>query len=233
LLSYVRSTRENLADNTPGHDIFYYLQWLHSLAREGYPSRLSAESLKKRALVNLANPFLFFSLYTYLKTYLWSGENQRALPMLRLGALSYLPSLRMVLAPFGPEYHCEQFFRHRQRVFALDVSVGDGVMGFNWWGVGLKTSGLIRFAECVTDFRFNLWEQPSMWLSGAAPIETREGIGGSLTVSSFLPISSRHGTLGLLFDIGYKTSGYLEGQKLYRGAILRFGVSYLTTLGGV
>lgn len=63
----------------------------------------------------------------------------------------------------------------------------------------------------------------SVPLRGETVEKTRQGLGGAISGGFFYKLTDSPMKMGLAADIGYKTAGYLEGEKLGRGVIFSCG----------
>jgi len=95
----------------PLNDPEGYVWFLNRYSGFDDPDNLQMDiaDLQKKNLVNLVNPYVWYSLYAQLVSYLYSGHTTIRLPMIHLGKVNYLPNLRMSFTPFGPQYHLENY----------------------------------------------------------------------------------------------------------------------------
>lgn len=211
-----------------GNDILSFLMAIN--AHEGYPNeedcRLTLDDLTKYALINILNPFQYFSLYAYFSGYLWSGKENGALPMINIWNVKYLPSFRLGLTPFGPEFYLENFIVFTKRIINLYFRYGEPTF-HKFYGLGLKAIDLIHNQKLSVNARLDIWHQPSILLGGESAEAAKAGLGGALFGTVFYRISRAASSIHLRVQIGYKTPGFLEGEKLGRGFIGRIGISFL------
>ncbi len=210
----------------PGNDITNYLRNLNSL--EGYhsrsPYRLTLEDLSSQLLVNLLNPTLFWAVYTYLVPYLYHGEHECELPMVRFGQVGYLPSFRLGLSPFGSEVIFENLIIHSGRV--MNVFFRYGIPAFHQFGgLGIAVDNLASRKYITFSPRAELWHQPALLLGGQNVRTGRSGWGGGLWGTIRYRVARRNPAPELALEIGYKTDGFVEGEQLRRGFTLRLGLS--------
>ena len=210
------------------NDILRFLSAIN--AHEGYPNeedyRLTLDDLTNYALINLLNPFQYFSLYTYFSGYLWSGNENYTLPMIKIWNVKYLPSFRLGLAPFGSEFYLENFIVFTKRIINLYFRYGEPTF-HKFYGLGLKAIDLIHNQKLSVNARFDIWHQPSILLGGESAETVKAELGGALFGTIFYRISRADSSIHLRVQIGYKTPGFLEGEKLGKGFIGRIGISFL------
>jgi hypothetical protein len=69
------------------------------------------------------------------------------------------------------------------------------------------------------------WQQPAMELSeGFSTFWTEKGFGGRVLGEISLHTKSEF-PIGLYSQFGYKTTGFIEGEQLDKGMVLRLGLS--------
>jgi len=186
---------------------------------------MNPEDLKNRNMINLANPFLFYALYTQLKTYIWDGNLSSKLPMFRIKGIDYLPSFRMGLAPFGPEYHLENYFRAKNSVFLIDLRIGDNTFYKSWGGVGLFAQNLYENKRFSLDAKLDIWKQPEIEIGGVDSIALKGvGLGGAFSIRGYYDFTSSQYPVSAILELGYKTPGFLEGYALDSSPIIMFGI---------
>ena len=224
---YILRTKQRLR-GSEGNDILNFLRAIN--ANEGYPQeeyyRLSLDDLAKHALINILNPFQYFSIYTYFYKYLLSGEENCILPMINIWNMKYLPSFRLGLTPFGSEFYFENFIVYSEKIINLYFRYGEPTF-HKYWGLGLKVINLIHNQKLSIDGRLDIWDQPSILLGGETITSARGGLGGALFGTLFYKISRSDSFIRLIVQIGYKTPGFLEGEKLGKGFTGRIGISFL------
>ena len=226
LTAYILSTS---TDSPSGSDILNFLRNMNG--KHGYLRfdryKLKISKLKKQVLINFANPYQFFALYTYFKTCLWSAERESTFPMINW-KVKYLPAFRLGLTPFGSEYYFENFLVHSGRAMNLSVRYGDPTF-HRFWGLGFRGYNLLTHKKLSVHASGDLWNQPSLSLGGIrTATETKKGFGGAASVTAFFPVTRRFSSLQLTGQIGYKTAGFLEGERLSGGMIGRFGLSFVS-----
>jgi len=185
-----------------------------------YP--LSHEELAKRSLVNFLNTYHFFAIYTYAKEYLLEGKESFDLPMIPVGQIKWLPAVRFGLSPFGTEFILENDFLKGDHYLKLGFRKGDGKLA-NYWGLGINLITRIN-DQLQLEGIYNFWNQPSLNLGGTQIFNTKGGSGTNISMA--LNYHFKKSPTGIYTQIGYKTPGYLEGERLNKGLILRLGLSF-------
>ncbi|MEJ2567403.1 MAG: hypothetical protein P8Z50_00760 [candidate division WOR-3 bacterium] len=207
-LVYFQTTRED----TLHHDVAQYLRLLNDHA--GYSDLgnllMDAEDIKNRNIINLADPFLFYALYTQLKTYIWDGNLPGKLPMISIKGIDYLPSFRMGLAPFGPEYHLENYFRLKNKVLLLDLRIGDPTFYKSWGGIGLFAHNVYENKRFSLDVKFDIWKQPGIEIGGEDSITLKGGgLSGAFSIRGYYDFTSSQYPISAILELGYKSPGIL------------------------
>ncbi len=224
---YIEDLSENQGTYNSGDDMTQYLILINRHA--GYSDvnnlLMDAENLKNRIMTNLADPFLFYALYAQLKTYIWDGNHSTKLPMFRIKGIDYLPSFRMVLAPFGPEYHLENYFRAKNTVFLLDFRIGDNTFYKSWGGIGLFVQNLYENKRFSPDAKLDIWKQPEIEIGGEDSITLKGGgLGGAFSLRGHYDFTSSQYPVSAILELGYKSPGFLEGYALDSSPIIMLGI---------
>ncbi len=212
--------RTNRADNiSSSNDVNNYVRSLNEYYgftdESGYV--LTTNNLANRSIVNIFNTFHLFSLYTYFKVYAFDGDQELVTPMMKLGKVNWLPSFRFGLTPFGSEYIVENFFKTDRSFIETSVRIGDNKLD-EFYGGGVSYHTELRKNLKITAYT-DIWFQPSMQLGGTETRMTKEGIGGRV-VGEVNWYKNNSAPLGFFAQVGYKTAGYIEGEKLDQGFIL-------------
>ncbi|MBU0983453.1 MAG: hypothetical protein KKA42_06260 [candidate division Zixibacteria bacterium] len=228
MYDYVRSTGDPLGEGRDDRDPAEYLYWLNTkagVADLDNPAMRVSE-LKSRSTINLVNPFLVFSIYSQLKTYLWDGNTVTSMPMIHVGHVGYLPALRLSLTPFGPQYHLENYVRHGSRVTLVDLHLGDNTFYDSWGGVGLQIQNAFQKDRLSLDIDCNAWKQPGVELTRNGSGVVGDGIGGAVAVTAHYDLSRVANPLTAAVQVGYKSAGFLEGHDLDASPIISIGFGY-------
>jgi hypothetical protein len=224
---YILRTKYGLRGEA-GNDVLSYLRNINAF--EGYPGennyRLTVDDLAGHIWIDFFSPFQYYSLFTYFVTYLWEGKERSPFPMIDLLGMKYLPSFRLGLTPFGSEFYWENFLVQENKVFNIYFRYGDPTF-HRFWGCGAEAVNLIQNRRYSLTTRVDVWHQPSLFLGGKVLKQTRGGWGGALMATLFFKIFKDNPLCSLVAQVGYKSSGYLEGEKLGRGFMVRAGLSFL------
>ena len=223
-----------------GNDLSQYLFYLNAT----YPdAHMSCRALRNRSLLNLLDPFLFYSIYTG-STYQSFGMPTARAPMIDLGFAKYLPALRFALTPFGGQYYLENFFLKNSIPTYLYLKWGQH--GANtYYGFGIENRNIINWENASLGVKIDLWHQPNvLFKQGALSVDeigelpkdalipmiypesvlTEKKFGAAVAVTGTYGIANSPAFLNL--ELGYKTKGYLPGEALRESLILRGGFSF-------
>jgi hypothetical protein len=223
MFSYIQTAEDlTLPDNDPRG----YVKLINRFAGRADFDNLIMDvaDLKSRNRVNLINPFMLLSFYSILKTYIWDGDPSAGIPMIKFKGVGYLPSLRMGLTPFGPEYHLENYFRTEDRMFLVDLRLGDRSFHKNWGGIGLFVKDLYRSRDLSLDLNLNIWSQPEIGLESTPAVYKGGGVGGALSIRTHYDFSFLDLPAAVILELGYKSSGFLEGYVLDSSPIFMVGL---------
>lgn len=226
LSGYILRTRFSSGESA-GNDIRNYLRELNALEghREQQDYRLTLESLSIQSAIGFLDPTVLWALYAFSVPYLLRGQDQAPLPILRFGRFEYLPSMRLGLTPFGSVVHLENLFVAAGRL--LNVHVRYGIPAFHHFGgFGVSYDHIDVHRNIMLGSRIELWHQPPLLLGGRTARTKAKGLGGGLWADVRYRFSSIDLAPALYLRIGYKTDGFLEGEPLNRGFVMRFGVGF-------
>ena len=220
-----RSDRKNHGDLS-GNDIESYLK-IHRIL---FPEQdLSLGSLSKWAFLNLLDPMTFYSCYAYF--YYIKGGQPLMMPMLNLKEdLYYLPNIKVGFAPYAPEAYFENFILYQDLPIYFYIKGGK-----RSFGIGGVYDYLLFGSWGHLGFKFDLWNQGHFMSTltmeqierpfppPLPEILSKRAFGGALSLRG----SFRFGEEKALFaEVGGKTSGYLPGYGLEKGAVVRIGLQF-------
>ncbi len=210
--------------SSPANDVLNYLTLLNQTRFVREPLELSR--LKRQAAINLLSPFSAFALYGLIVGNIWSGNNEVSIPAVGVaGGRYYLPEVRLVLAPYGPEVSVDNLFSRSGRVWAVSLrrgietrqaAVGTTLSVRDGWRLGRLTLGPF----------LSMWDQPAMAHGGATSVRTSSGLGAAATMTASIDPGTR-ASFYFWSQLGYKTDGFLEGEPLARGVLLHAGLKFV------
>jgi hypothetical protein len=220
-LRYIRSVSPRSA---PGHDIASFLEDFNEDCDPPSCEPLAASTLKRRALLMLADPMLAYCAYGWAVSYLFRGETTVAAPMIPLGRdVRYLPALRFEMTPYGTEWSTDHYLVRGERLTSVSLRVGE-TGGATAWGLGVRASDIVRSSRVRAGLQGDLWRQPEL---DATPNAQRLAVGGlaAVTVHVSLARTGRAARMGLLLHGGYKSDGFVRGERLHAGPVARVGLT--------
>lgn len=198
-----------------GHDVGDFRSVYNDLARTAGEKTLSARTLRRRALVSFANPMIAYSYYSTFVSYVWGGHTTAPVPMIHLGDTRYLPMAHFHLTSFGTEFVIDNVFVRHGRI--MDVTLGAGqTIGARTWSVGLQTTRIRSIGGWNIDGAATLWHRPE-W-------------GEELQATAYREVAQRgRHALAVVVQGGWKTDGYMPGDRLHEGVIVRVGAALTPT----
>jgi hypothetical protein len=208
-LSYVYDTDDDGED--PGHDVADFLATYNALALGSGAELLSARTLKRQALASLANPMLGYAAWS-IGRYLATGAEDSAIPALSFGGVRYVPLMRYRLTPFGTEWAIVNELGGRMRPTQVEVRVGRAP-NERPWGVGVRHREIPAWREWTIDLGVAAWRQSEM--------------GGSVSgrfQRPIVPVWFSTDRATLIVDVGVKSDGFLPGEPLAAGPVIRAGI---------
>jgi hypothetical protein len=221
-LSYVLSTDEA---EEPGQDVADFLHAYNDMAAAVGASPLTTRTLRREALVGLANPMLAYSVYGIAR-YVWDGSTNMPVPMASIAGVRYLPMFRYRLAPYGTEWSLVNELGGRVRPMQIELRVGRAPSATPW-GIRVRQRQIALWRGWRADGAVDVWRQPPLANSGFDLSKTDTRIGGEFRARferALSPVSSSVHRPTLVIDAGIKTSGFVAGEPLRGGLVLRAGV---------
>jgi hypothetical protein len=223
-LSYVRSTNDDLDRESPGHDVASFIETYNEAATAVGAPTLAPRSLRRTALVSLANPMVAFAAYGIVR-HVWNGASDVRVPGIAIGNVRWLPLARYQLAPYGPEVAVTNQLTGARWPTRVEVRVGRAPAA-RPWGVGVERQRIAVWRSWRFDAAMEFWRQPEV-AARAERITSRARTGLEIRTRAERPLiptwfSTRR--LSVIVDVAAKTSGFVPGQPLARGVSLRLGV---------
>lgn len=213
----------------PRNDIRSFLAHLDQYERfpgAGFAeNHLDLHDLRRLVLVQAVNPYLALTLYAFAVHYLWRGEPTYELPAFHVRGIRYLPAIQMGLTPFGVEYFFENLLARDGTLLKVYARYGDGPPGASAGG-GLHATCLLCSGPLNLDLHLDVWAQPNVALDEQDLNALGRSAGGSVQATLFYRIRRPQPSLYLVGQVGYKTRGFLPGEYLDEGVLLRIGLSF-------
>jgi hypothetical protein len=226
-ITYIQDTKEDLFDGTTDNDIRAYTRIINAQAVYTEPDniKMSVKDLKSKMMINAVNPFLFYSLYSMIKTYLWDGNQSNEVPMISFGDVKYLPSLRAGFTPFGIEYHLDNYIILKNITSLIDIRYGDKTFYNTWGGVGIYVQNIKRLTRFSFDVNLNIWKQPGLKFGNDKAELKGNGIGGAFSIRGYYDFPNTEIPVSAILELGYKSIGFQEGYSLDSSPILALGLA--------
>jgi hypothetical protein len=220
--AYVRGTDDE--GEEPGHDVFDFLESYNELASGVGASTLSVRTLKRQALVSLANPMLAYAAWG-IGRYLATGATGVAVPMLTIAGVRYLPLFRYRLTPFGTEWALVNELGGRVRPTQIELRFGRAVDA-RPWAIAVQQRQLPAWRQWTMDLGGAVWRQPKFAESADEPFPPPTRFGVQVRGRVERPLIPWFGTTRatLIVDVGVKSAGYVPGEPLGGGVIARAGL---------
>jgi hypothetical protein len=215
-----------------GQDISSYLYSLNLLyTREEY----RREQLEDVSLLNYLDPCLYLSAYGWVR-HLLIGEEFEIPAFVSIGKANVIPGFKAGLTPFGPESFLELFIKLNSATHFIYLREGSHPEN-SMTGFGYHCKNIWNYKSLNLGLRLDFWSQPKLItkpIKGvpfyeieryslnrpAYPYSIQDkrclGLLGSCLVSLVTPSEAL-----LELELGYKTEGYVPGQILKEGLVLR------------
>jgi len=220
-LLYIRSVSPR---SEPGHDVAAFLGDFGAGCNPPICSPIESSSLKRRALFVLADPMLAVSAYTFAAEYVVRGAAISRVPMIPLTrGTSYLPVVGFSMTPYGTEWTTDHYVRASGQLTKISVRVGD-TGAAHAWGAGVHASDLVRRGPVAVGFSGDVWRQPPIDTSTATATLETGGLAAATTRIRFGD-RQRPRRVGFVGEFGYKSDGFMRGERLRSGPLLRVGLT--------
>jgi len=227
-ISYTLSASPTSAQ---GHDIADYLDEFH-IACVAPCSPLTRNYVQRRSLLGLADPLVYYSVYGFAVSYIGNGSTTGPMPLIPLGrGMRVLPSLGYALAPYGGEYTVRAAFQseHRaqqggMRLANIAVRIGN-TGGSSTWGVDGRALDVARLRGLRIGIAANVWRQPHLL---ADQTSDALHVGGGIVGTTIVPFPRAlrsQWSEGIYVSAGYKSQGFVPGEQLAGGAVVRAGIT--------
>jgi hypothetical protein len=220
-LLYIRSVSPQ---SEPGHDVAAFLNDFNDGCFPPACTPLESQSLKRRALLMLADPMLAFSAYAFAAAYLVQGRPSSPVPMIPLPhGYGYLPAVGFAMTPYGTEWTTNHYIRAGSRLTKVSVRFGDTGTA-RAWGIGVRANHVVGRKRVAVDLGGDIWRQPPLDAPTPTAVPATGGLAAA-TVRLALGHAQSAQRVGLLGEVGYKSGGFVPGERLNAGAIVRVGVA--------
>lgn len=206
------------------NDIYSYVDQINNLYTD---ANLSVEKLKTLAILDMGLDPMNIASVLSIGNYIARGKEYTDMLWIKFGEkVKWIPSLKMNLAPFGPELNYQNFLKFDKSMLQLDVhhAVGGYVESM---GLDIKALNLLfgQKKKLAVDGVMSLWNQPEISFRKGNGFETFSGIGGSGQVNiSYKLLKNRNAFVQ--GTIGYKSKGYQEGLSLDADLIYKIGFAF-------
>jgi hypothetical protein len=222
---YIRHTPDE--DVAAGHDVADFIRLYNDMAEVVGADPLAIDTVRHQNWINLANPMVASAAFA-IGRYLVTGSDETGVFALPLGAWRVMPAARYRLTPFGPEWEVTS---------DVGVNSRDGQVAFRVGRAPLTRPWGIMLALPAVDVRHwrvelggDLWRQPPLAL-GARPDFGLAAIGEDLEWGGAVrgriespPVHWERWPATIVVEAGVKSSGFVKGDPLDGGLVLRAGV---------
>ena len=213
-----------------GHDVADYLERFEEACTSPCVA-LTRKYVQRRALLALGDPLLYYAIYGFAASYIGAGNTTAPLPLVPVGGgVKVLPSVGFALAPYGTEWSVRNAFQKGlraegkgRRVHGVTLRIGN-TGATTTWGVSVRAADVLRIRGLRVDTAVDLWRQPPLLADRTSdPLHT----GGGTTATVVVPLPPRlrsQWVSGIHVTAGYKSEGYVPGEQLSGGFVLRAGL---------
>jgi len=217
--------------SSEGHDVADFLDAFEK-ACIAPCSPLTRNYVQRRALLALVDPLLFYSMYGLAVSYIGNGSTTGPMPLIPVGGgVRLMPSLGYALAPYGAEWSLRTSFNHERRaqrearrITGITLRVGN-TGASSAWGLSTRAADVLRVRNLRIGVAVDVWRQPEL-LADRTSDPLHMGAGAVATVVVPVPrILRSRWTEGIQISAGYKSEGFVPGEQLSGGAVVRAGIA--------
>lgn len=205
--NYIFNTKRR--GNGPGHDIAGYILQINDMYQAPH---LGRDKLREYAYLDLIDPMLYFSIYSYVM------NEAIEVPMLKFGSVEYLPALRAVLTPYGPERRLVNHLRFDGKYVRLTVGYGNNKK-FTSQYIGAKGYKLYKMGSFDVGAELAVWNQPELLTRTPLNESTRLGAMGEVFAGGDV-----YNKVSLHGAISAKSKGFVPGRPLRANLGFRIGL---------
>jgi hypothetical protein len=215
--NYILGTPDD--HTSAGNDVQAYVNEVN--AWYGSTNAITKRKLRGQTIWDLLDPTLYFSLYSIGK-YIFEATDSAPLYMFNIQGYKYLPTPRLILAPWGSEFALQNHvLTPKQELWQVNIHYGKNSF-ITSYGVDLFTRSIWRYKEIVFGNKLYLWRQPQfLKTNSAANAKNRLGIADFVSAEYKF---ARHWYA--LAELGYKTAGFIQGNPLNSSVVWRLGIKY-------
>ena len=224
---YIQNTGDE--PELPGHDVSDFLNIYNITAELVDAETLTPRTLRRQSFLNLADPMLASAAFSVAR-YLATGNLDGPVFQIRLGPVRVMPGMKYRLTPFGTEWAITSDVASSGHAGYVGVRVGRAPLT-SPWGLSAGYAG-VRLKSWHIDVELEGWRQPPLALGGqpdfglgfiGADLEW----GGQVRARAASPIVTFWGSqtpITLIVDAGLKSVGFVPGEPLGAGLVLRAGL---------
>ncbi|OJJ22040.1 hypothetical protein BKI52_08355 [marine bacterium AO1-C] len=171
------------------------------------------------------DPLNYYALKSIFWDYVWSGQYSKKINLIPLGpTLHYLPKASFNFAPYGVEINLQNYLKHKRQLYALNISHTDGTFE-NAWRLSAQAWNLTLTNRISFNLAGEIWQQPEISFYKENNLLTTKGFGGAIVATTYYDLIKQDHQWGLVLQLGYKSKGFMKGEILDNGVIIRGGIS--------
>lgn len=208
---YTHLSKDKIDGNITGHDINDYVIKMQRFYDENY---INKRDVKRAAILDYFDPFLYFSAYAYLV------NESFEIPMINCGNFDYLPAARAIFAPYGLEYSLINHIRVKDKYFQVHARYGNQYKHKSY-SIGVKSNYVFKLQELEIGGEFVYWNQPELFSDSSKQEKSIQG--GLVSIDNKYRLNSN---FSITASAGYKTKGFIESRPYDKSFIARIGLEY-------
>ncbi len=190
-------------------------------------NKLSLEKLRLYGIFSLIlDPMNYYAFNSIFNGYIYNGRASSDIYLIPLSEnFKYLPKAGFNLAPYGVEISLQNYFKYNAQLYSFDISHTDGTLE-SAWRLSANGWNILKFDKFSFNFEGQMWYQPRIEFYKKDILKYSEGMGAMLLTTIYYDFIDTGKRFGVVFQTGYKSRGFVKGEILDKGLILRGGLSF-------
>lgn len=213
---YIFGSVDSSFDNT-SNDVNAYVQEVNAWYGN---QQLTKNKLRNYAIWDLLDFNLYQSIYS-IGMYLVVGSPNIDMLMLNIKNYKYLPTPRLLLTPYGPEFQLQNYVvTPSDKLLQINLRYGNN-SDIQSYGIDFFMRPIYVYEDLTLYNKLYLWYQPKFLTQNTAV-----GVKKSLGLAEFLSADYKlYKAFSAFAELGYKTAGYIQGNPLGNSWVWRLGIS--------
>ncbi len=210
-------------------DIAHYKYLINEILYKNRSKKIDNTKLLTYGIIGiLGDPLNYYSFYNIFKSYLFDGKTSFRIPWIPIYEVKYLPKVRFGLTPYGVELFINTYLAYEDTVYAFIIGTTDGTFEPSW-RIQTKIWNILITKDTSIDIDAQIWMQPKIEFFVNNILQKSQGFGYAFFITydydNFIS-----NILGITFQLGYKSAGFIEGHVLQNSVTAQIAFSISSNL---